>query len=347
MGATVIRNVHSTGRSMNEHLQNEGKALGESSPGELPKETTVAFEGQCRIMKTGTQRYAGFEVKKNAESEDEGVWKEISNFTMELVGTERRVDTEKKMVTYTVKITPATDVTSPMDTLVTVVEPGELTPMANFEKFVLSRGRFQFWGRDIQYKRVRSMMMDETVPEIRAKDIAGYDPKLDIWFAHNGAVTGNGKLYRAETSGEIVIAGEHYKLAPQDETALPRLPKMAFDFKGSVYDGLLWPFMDLLADMYGPVTELAVGWVFSMVYGHQFYSLTDNHPMLFIHGPKGQGKTQLGYMLMGAFGVTAKPNPIQQLSITSLYTLVNNPSNIPAWLDEYKPNSFDREDRKS
>lgn len=321
--------------------------------GVLPKETpALSFEEQVCVFPNENNRYVGVEkkVSKDKDTGEERVWEDrnvLSNFTLDLLRAERRVDTDERNCSYIMRINPAKDSVLHLPPMEVTVQPKDLKPQLAFETLMLGKGRFVFNGNDRQYRRVLDITLNSTdAPEIWVKDVAGYDPSNGAFFAKNGAVTESGKLVKADDSGLIVVGRDVYRLAqpqalkgerPEQRSTLPVL-KFLTQYPGyDPIERILKPFVTLIKGMYGDDSELSVAWTLSMPYSDKFFDLTGNHPLCLIHGPKGRGKNQLGQMLMQFFGITNKPSSILQMTITALYTKMNTYSNVPVWVDEYKP----------
>jgi hypothetical protein len=340
------------------NLIEEGIALGESEPGTLPEETpSISFDQQCKIRRRSTEHYSGLK-EFTVDGEKVEKWSDISDFTLDLIRSERRVDTEYQTCNYVLRVNPATDALLAAGPIETVVEPHDFTSSRDFETVILSRGRFTWHGSETQFRRVRQMVLqDPKAPEILLKDISGYDPKNRCWFAANGVIVpaapgaAEGKVVLADKDGLIRVGNKTYRMEQppemnvdgeqQEERYKAQLPRLMFDFRGDPVEAILKPFVALMVLMYGKAAMLAVAWHLTMIFGNEFYRLTGNHPSLLLHSPQDQGKNTLGSLLMKMWGETNEPTALRAYTITSLYTKLNVYNNVPLWIDEYRPGHAD------
>lgn len=341
---------------INKNLLDEAKAITETEIGSLPEETPVqGYESQCQVKKTGMGRYAMRDSKKKKkegedESSDESAWADVSDFTLDLVRTERYADSDNKETQYVLRVHPEKGSLVNPAAVDVVATPEDLMPKLNFDRFLLSRGRYQMWGPPAVHQRILKIVLDNPKAQhVDLKSVVGFDPRSGIWLVENGAVGAGGEIYRADEQGVIHLpTGPVRMLSPmqdeEDDNQSKRkfeseLPRFNFDYK---YDALLLlrQGIDLTCKVYGPQAELGWAWHLVQLF-EQFYHLTSNNPLLLLHGPMGRGKTEFGKILRSIWGMTKAPPSLQEISVTGMYTRLNTMSGVPSTLEEYRPGAYD------
>jgi hypothetical protein len=171
---------------------------------------------------------------------------------------------------------------------------------------------------------------------VLAKQISGYEPDTANWIFGNGAIGSDSRVYRPDSGGIITIGEIGYRLEESDlDTSVSRAPKPNFNFNGD-YRALLRTTMHNTATLWSPQTELAWGWLLTVLWRTEWLRSVGKFPILFVVGPRALGKNTFMRVAVQLFGMESNPISLNGLTDTSIYTVNNRFCNIPVWLDEYK-----------
>jgi hypothetical protein len=152
---------------------NDARSLASNPSAVLPQETrTRDLDSQIRIIEKNNRYYV---KPKGGEDGEERLPEQISNFTMEVVRTERFADDAEAGVRRTIRLTADTGFSIP-----TTADPEQICNKAAFKKFLLSKGNFHFWGNDSTVELLMAKIFRPDGAEVLAKQISGYEPETDL-----------------------------------------------------------------------------------------------------------------------------------------------------------------------
>lgn len=325
---------------MNEELLAEAKNAAEIDSDFLPDGIEVKSISDIVDVKKHRDNYYVASRKVKTEEGFSISWEPISNFVMEFLRNDLYDDgVNKPEMTRLVRF-----VSNLIPNWTGNIETKDLNNYQTFESYLRTVGMGAFtWRGDIsQYRRVYDMASMEFVrnkrPVVNVRGVAGYDPKLKLFFFENGVVDAKGKEYRKDPKVDATQIGDiYYRLASNDnDTDNALTPKMNFDIQR---DGrtTFREVVKLSGELWGPVVEVYFGWMVAALFRSWWTDRGLQFPMCIMPAPPGAGKNSIIGMGYKLYGMPYRPTGLDGVTRTSLLSLVNSFCNIPIHIDEYKP----------
>lgn len=320
---------------MNEDLKNQATDAVDATEGEIPNSAPVnSIESQSRVRKND-KGYIRLKVSKTKTDEDVPVWDQISNFHMRLVRVERHADEEATTVQRVIELVdPSTGYRREV-----IVQPKELVGEYNFNTWLLAQGNFDWRGTPADVKTILSGLWAQATVEVFLKNIAGYEKGTGTWIFQNGAITKDGKVYLYDEQKTCIdIDGLKYRLAiNEQDSTINRAPVMDFKVDPVKSKELLRKIIANTIELWGPGAETAWAWALSHLWRSRWLSEAAQFPLLMVIGTPSLGKTQfIQLMVLKLYGLMYEPLSMKQASEVGVYNLINQMSNIPVFLDEFR-----------
>ncbi len=207
-----------------------------------------------------------------------------------------------------------------------------------FTIFIESEGNYQWNGQTQDLKKIRSKLYDK-MSSFKEVDTLGWHDGLFI-FA-NGIW--NGKFAKIDKYGFCHIDKESFFIPPLSIINQNNDEDWE-DEKKFVYvkrDVKLKDWADLFCKVHKENGVISLAWFISSLFRDFIYRRYKFFPHLFLFGPPGTGKSQVGWSIrtMGFNGIK-KPFNLSGGTKVSFHREFSHFVNFPAWFDEYD-NSID------
>lgn len=266
--------------------------------------------------------------KRKSASETEGAYfcEDITNFTIKSLGL---IDskTEPRRLVEIHNIHKFTKVLQ--------VPTKAFASPTEFTVFIESEGNYQYDGIGTDLKKIRSRLYD-TMPAFEEVESLGWHPAGYFLFA-NGAY--NGKFQPIDKYGFVKLEGKSFYIEPLScitrEGSEDWEDEKKFTFKKRD-DVTLKQWADLFVRVHKDNGRIALAWYITSLFRDFVYQRFKFFPHLFLFGPPGTGKSQVGWSIraMGFCGLV-KPFNLNTGTAVAFHREFQHFKNFPAWCDEY------------
>ncbi len=210
----------------------------------------------------------------------------------------------------------------------------------DFTVFVESEGNFQWNGTVTDLKKIRSPLYDE-MKEFEEVDSLGWHKEGYFIFA-NGVF--NGKFHPINEFGFVELGKKNFYIEPlsciHKESSEDWEDEKKFIYKTRT-DVSLNTWSELFVKVHKDNGRIALAWFITSLFRDFIYNRFKFFPHLFLFGPPGTGKSQVGWSIraMGFSGIK-KPFNLSGGTQVAFYREFSHFTNFPCWFDEYD-NSID------
>lgn len=210
----------------------------------------------------------------------------------------------------------------------------------DFTVFVESEGNYQWNGSVADLKKIRSSLYDN-MPSYEEVDSLGWHRDGYFLFA-NGVY--NGKFHPIDDYGFVKLQKKNFYIEPLScihrENAEDWEDEKKFIYKERK-DVTLPQWADLFLQVHKDNGRIALAWFITSLFRDFIYNRFKFFPHLFLFGPPGTGKSQVGWSIrsMGFTGIK-KPFNLSGGTQVAFYREFSHFTNFPCWFDEYD-NSID------
>lgn len=211
-----------------------------------------------------------------------------------------------------------------------------------FAAFIESEGNFQWDGTTQHQKKVRSKIYD-TMDSFDEVTALGWHHSGYYIFA-NGAY--NGKFIPIDEFGFVKLGKRNLFIEPLSAVNTKSEDSSADfeDEKKFVYvkrDIKLIDWATLFCDVHKENGQIALAWFITSLFRDFIYNRFKFFPHLFLFGPPGTGKSQVGWSVRAmGFNAIKKPFNLSGGTKVSFHREFSHFVNFPCWFDEYD-NSID------
>lgn len=207
-----------------------------------------------------------------------------------------------------------------------------------FTVFVESEGNFQYNGQTQDLKKIRAKLYDTMTSFIEVDTLGWQD---GVFIFANGIY--NGKFHKINKYGFCNLEKKSYYIPPLsvvnqgDDEEWEDEKKFVY-VKRTVK---LKEWADLFVKVHKQNGAVSLMWYITSLFRDFIYSRYKFFPHLFLFGPPGTGKSQVGWSIrtMGFKGIK-KPFNLSGGTKVSFHREFSHFRNFPAWFDEYD-NSID------
>ena len=287
-------------------------------------------------VKDSINQYRSFEYKgrlyvvKSARGSDKYYCTPVSNFTIRSLGHIESRENPRRLIAIRNVFGLKKELEVPTRAFASNTE---------FTVFIESEGNFQYDGTSADLKCIRSKIYD-TMVSYKEVDYLGW--RDGYFFYANGVY--NGTFKQCDQFGFVQIEKNKGYFIP----ALSSINKSAEeeweDEQKFVYvnrDVKLKDWADLFCLVHKNNGKITLGWFIASLFRDIIYRQFKFFPHLFLFGPPGTGKSQVGWSIraMGFNGIK-KPFNLSGGTQVAFHREFAHFSNFPAWFDEYD-NSID------
>lgn len=211
------------------------------------------------------------------------------------------------------------------------------TSQTEFRNFIESVGNFQYDGVGTDLNKVRSKLYD-TMLTYEEIETLGWHPSGYFIFA-NGAY--NGKFAPIDKYGFVKLGQKNFFIPPlsiihrddQDEDQFLDEKKFVFKERKEV---TLKQWGDLFCKVHKDNGRISMAWYITSLFRDFIYQRFKFFPHLFLFGPPGTGKSQVGWSVRAmGFNGLVKPFNLNTGTAVAFHREFAHFRNFPAWCDEY------------
>ncbi len=204
-----------------------------------------------------------------------------------------------------------------------------------FTVFIESEGNFQYDGVGTDLKKIRSRLYD-TMLSFEEVDSLGWHRDGYFLFA-NGAY--NGKFTPIDKYGFVKLGEKNFFIEPlscitrENDEEWEDEKKFVYKERKEVK---LKKWADLFCTVHKDNGRIALAWYITSLFRDFIYKRFKFFPHLFLFGPPGTGKSQVGWSIraMGFSGLV-KPFNLNTGTAVAFHREFAHFINFPAWCDEY------------
>lgn len=267
-------------------------------------------------------------VRKRKSADDKGATffcDKITNFTIKSLGLIACKADPRRLIEMT-NIHGLTKVLQ--------VPTSAFASQTEFTVFLESEGNYQYDGVGTDLKKLRARLYD-TMDAFEEVDALGWHRDGYFLFA-NGAY--NGKFSPTDKYGFVKMNDKRFYI--EALSALSRDNEEDFeDEKKFIYkhrDVKLKDWAKLFCDVHKDNGRMAIAWYIASLFRDFIYQRFKFFPHLFLFGPPGTGKSQVGWSVraMGFVGLV-KPFNLNTGTAVAFHREFGYFKNFPAWCDEY------------
>jgi hypothetical protein len=263
--------------------------------------------------------------KRKGANESEYYSQQITNFSVESLGHIESIDNPRRLLSIKNIHGLRKELEVPAKAFASNTE---------FTVFIESEGNFQYDGTSADLKKIRSKLYD-TMVTFKEVDTLGW--RDGYFFFANGVY--NGTFKEADKYGFVQLDKHKSYFIP----ALSCINKMSEEdwederkFTYVKRDVKMKEWADLFCRVHkdnGPVT---LAWFLASLFRDVIYRHFKFFPHLFLFGPPGTGKSQVGWSIrsMGFSGIK-KPFNLSGGTKVAFHREFSHFCNFPAWFDEY------------
>lgn len=209
-----------------------------------------------------------------------------------------------------------------------------------FTVFVESIGNFQWNGSVTDLKKVRAKLYDN-MPSYEEVQSLGWHPD-GFWICANGIY--DNKFHPIDDFGFVKHRKKNFYIEPlscinqNNDSDWEDEKKFIFRKREDV-DLLKWS--SLFCKVHKENGKIALAWFITSLFRDHVYKIFKFFPHLFLFGPPGTGKSQVGWSVrsLGFIGIK-KPFNLSGGTKVSFHREFTHFTNFPCWFDEYD-NSID------
>lgn len=258
-------------------------------------------------------------------------WKKMSNFIM-------------KPIFHVISLTDSRrvyELTNYRGAKVTVdLDMQEMTSVQAFKRHIEGRGNYLWWGMDQHMNKLKLWLYENTKTCYEIPILGWQKEGFYAWA--NGITTTAGEFHEVDMYGRVSHGDKNYYIPAFSSIYLDDKSMFQAERKFKFEEGTvtLHQWLDLFLKVYGDNGRIAFCWWVATVFRDHIFHLFNNFPILNFFGPKGTGKNQLAYSISYLHGDFQTPFNIHNGTVPGFSDHVQQFSNAPAIVDEYK-NSLD------
>lgn len=210
-----------------------------------------------------------------------------------------------------------------------------------FTVFVESEGNYQWNGSVSDLKKIRASLYD-TMPSFEEVDSLGWH--RDGYFIYANGVLSSKGFHAINDYGFVQLGKKNFYIEPlsciHTQNAEDWEDEKKFVYKDRT-DVTLRQWADLFIEVHKDNGRVALAWFITSLFRDFVYNRFKFFPHLFLFGPPGTGKSQVGWSIraMGFNGIK-KPFNLSGGTQVAFYREFSHFTNFPCWFDEYD-NSID------
>jgi hypothetical protein len=218
-------------------------------------------------------------------------------------------------------------------TQVVQVPTKAFTSQTEFRNFIESVGNFQYDGMGNDLNKIRSKLYDTMHRYDEVKRL-GWQQGYFVWA--NGAY--NGKFEAIDKYGFVKLGEKNFFIQPLScitrENSEDWEDEKKFVFKKR--DVKLRDWAELFCRVHKDNGRIALAWYITSLFRDVIYQRFKFFPHLFLFGPPGTGKSQIGWSIraMGFCGLK-KPFNLNSGTDVSFFREMAQYVNFPCWYDEF------------
>lgn len=253
---------------------------------------------------------------------DEIVYKDVTNFTMDLVSN--LIDDNGEVKRMFVLSDVSGTKSKPL-----IADALTLSQVTRFSEWLLTHGNYNFMGSlsDLTEIRKRLFTFDE--------NLITYNPFREGYFdggyLFRDVRVSGGKVFKAGDDGIIWDGRTGYLSESLSNTAQGRLSARISD-KPFDYVGMFGKLVDNW-NIYDPV--FGIGWAISAVYSDAFWEKYGVFPILWVTGEPGGGKTSFNQLISACHGMNHIQTNVKDTTLPSMLRTLGYYGNMAVWYDEY------------
>jgi hypothetical protein len=206
-----------------------------------------------------------------------------------------------------------------------------------FTVFMESVGNFQYDGVGTDLKKIRAKLYDDmhTFEEVQN---LGWHSSTGYFLWANGAY--NGKFSPIDKYGFVKLGDRNFFIQPlscihRDDSEEEWQDEKKFIYKERK-DVTLKQWSELFCKVHKDNGRIALAWYITSLFRDFIYQRFKFFPHLFLFGPPGTGKSQVGWSIRatGYIGLV-KPFNLNTGTAVAFHREFSHFRNFPAWCDEY------------
>ncbi|HYG19893.1 MAG TPA: DUF6371 domain-containing protein, partial [Ohtaekwangia sp.] len=204
-----------------------------------------------------------------------------------------------------------------------------------FTVFMESVGNFQYDGVGMDLKKIRAKLYDTMLTFDEVENL-GWHYTGYFLFA-NGAY--NGKFTPIDRYGFVKLGEKNFFIQPlsciirENSEDWEDEKKFIYKKKESV---TLKAWADLFCKVHKDNGRIALAWYIASLFRDFIYQRFKFFPHLFLFGPPGTGKSQVGWSIRAlGFAGIVKPFNLNTGTAVAFHREFSHFKNFPAWCDEY------------
>lgn len=218
-------------------------------------------------------------------------------------------------------------------TQVVQVPTKAFTSQTEFRNFIESVGNFQYDGVGNDLNKIRSKLYDTM---LRYDEVKRLGWQQGYFVFANGAY--NGKFEAIDKYGFVKLGEKNFFIQPLScitrENSEDWEDEKKFIYKKR--DVKLKEWADLFCKVHKDNGRIALAWYITSLFRDVIYARFKFFPHLFLFGPPGTGKSQIGWSIraMGFCGLK-KPFNLNSGTDVSFFREMAQYVNFPCWYDEF------------
>jgi len=214
-----------------------------------------------------------------------------------------------------------------------------------FKKAVAAKGNFKFKGacRQTDFASITAKLYDEMETVYRISTLGHH--AMGFWTWANGVTMPDGKFVPCNDDGTITIDNVTYLVPGYD--VQERENRLTDDSPNtdqhiglfSYHEGLCPDFrtwVQMFVQVHGTNGVVAAAYYLASLYRDLIYPRFSFFPHLNGFGPKGKGKSTLGWSLSAMFGKPRRAMSLNNFTTPGFAARMEQTRNAIVWLDEYK-----------
>ncbi len=204
-----------------------------------------------------------------------------------------------------------------------------------FTVFMESVGNFQYDGVGTDLKKIRAKLYDEMLTFEEIENLGWHHTGYFLWA--NGAY--NGKFAPIDKYGFVKLGDRNFFIQPlsiihkEDSEDWQDEKKFIFKERKEV---TLRQWSELFCKVHKDNGRIALAWYITSLFRDFIYQRFKFFPHLFLFGPPGTGKSQVGWSIRATgYAGLVKPFNLNTGTAVAFHREFSHFRNFPAWCDEY------------